>query len=109
VGALGHYFLWSVFPNAQTARAALLMWAMLGGLHLAIYAIQNRKQTTIAVAVVIPALMRLLLLPGILVGLITLFVPEVKVFVLLFVGEVFLFMGLELFLVYQARSHPGSS
>jgi len=44
-----------------------------------------------------------------LVGLVLAFDPHVKTFLVLFVGEVFLFMGLELGLVYSSQRPPASS
>ncbi len=108
-GAIGHYSLWSVFPDEKTAWAALILWVMLGVGHLGIYAIQAARQNTLAAAVAIPALIRIGILPALLVGLFKLFEPHVKVFVLLFVGEVLFFMGLELALVYRVRTARSSS
>jgi len=59
--------------------------------------------------VVVPALIRLVVLPMVLVGLVLAFDPHVKTFLVLFVGEVFLFMGLELGLVYSSQRPPASS
>jgi len=58
---------------------------------------------------VVPALIRLVVLPMMLVGLVMAFDPHVKTFLVLFVGEVFLFMGLELGLVYSGQRPPASS
>ncbi len=108
-GALGHYFLWSAFPNARTAWAALLMWVIMGVGHLVIHATRWGRPEALAAAVVIPALIRLVVLPGVLVGLAVLLDPEVKILMLLFVGGMIFFMGLELMLAYQARSPRSSS
>jgi len=109
IGAMVHYFLWSAFPDAGTARAALLMWVTIGVGHLVIYAIRHSRPGALAAAVVIPALIRLLVLPGVLVGLAVLLAPDIKTLVLLFVGGIVLFMGLELMLAYQARAPRSSS
>ncbi len=109
VGALAHYFLWSAFPDTRTAWAALLMWIMLGLGHLVIYALREGRPDTSASTVVIPALIRLMVLPGALVGLAVLLAPDIKILVLLFVGGVIFFMGLDLALAYQSQAPRSSS
>ncbi len=108
-GALAHYFLWPAFPDARTAWAALLMWVLIGAGHIIIHAIRRGRPETLAAAVVIPAVIRLMVLPGALVGLAVLLAPDIKILVLLFVGGVIFFMGLELMLAYQARAPRSSS
>lgn len=108
-GALVHYFLWSAFPDGGTARAALVMWVIIGVGHLIIHAIRRGRPETLAAAVVIPALIRLVVLPGMLVGLAVLLTPDIKTLVLLFVGGMIFFMALELMLAYPARPPRSSS
>jgi hypothetical protein len=108
-GVILHVLLWSVFPDARTALAALLMWVILGVGHIFIYALQSRGDKALVKVVVVPALIRLVVLPMVLVGLVLAFDPHVKTFLVLFVGEVFLLMGLELGLVYSSQRPPASS
>lgn len=108
-GTILHGLLWSVFPDEKTALAALLMWVILGVVHIFIYTLQSRGDKALAKVVVVPALIRLVVLPVMLVGLAMAFDPHVRTFLVLFVGEVVLFMGLELGLVYRHRRPPASS
>ncbi len=108
-GTILHGLLWSVFPDEKTALAALLMWVILGVVHIFIYALQSRGDKALAKVVVVPALIRLVVLPVMLVGLATAFDPPVRTFLVLFVAEVFLFMGLELGLVYRHQRPSASS
>jgi hypothetical protein len=108
-GMLGHGLLWGAFPNERTAWAALFMWVTLGIAHIFIYALQSRSEKTTAKVIVIPAMIRLVVLPGLLLGLAKAFEPHGMTFIGLFVGGVVFFMGLELFLVYRAQAPRSSS
>jgi len=107
-GAFLHGLLWSVFPDRNTALAALLMWVMLGVVHMVIYAFQSGGDKTLARVVVVPALIRLVVLPVMVIGLAMAVEPHLITFVALFVGEVFLLMGLEVGLVYSKQGPPAS-
>ncbi len=101
LGVILHYIFWERFPDKATGWASLIQWVVIGALHGVIYAIHSRAEGSLAKAVVLPALLRLIVFPIILFGLIGGLDPDVKTLIVLFVAGVLLFMAVELGLVLR--------